>query len=351
MLDVHHVGLGVEQYRVGEDSACECTVSLPGHQGEVVLVRREETGFTVALDHGRVRLEAGARFVVELGGVEFAIHEQMHEPRVWRRRPIDRRFWTYNAGSLAVLGGLVVFLSNVPVRASPPTPAGALVEVANVAFAGAPRLVAPHVPDVDSEPEPPSSAPRLGPRHSRGRDLLAIEDPDAPYQPPAMTLNFDPDMEQLRAARSGLVQRSGHFLAFPYDAVVAVGKEEEEVWDDLVSPGDNAPRVRLGRVRLRGAARAPRGARTKAEQILPKLEACYGEVLYGDPTAQGRVTVHVAMEGGTKPGMRIVGRHVPELRACVRWALRGWRLPPAVERSLQHGPASYEFVFGDGTPQ
>ena len=157
----------------------------------------------------------------------------------------DKPFWFYNAGSLAVIGSLIVLSQMVPSEAQELSMDEMMEDNRFVGY-----LNQPDKPP-EEEPPPPEDmensddeAGGTGQRHkgeegkmgkptSKSKSgLYAMKGPKDAI--PQMARNFDPEMAARQAGILGVMSaQSGHFLASPYGGAFAVGNDDADVWGGL----------------------------------------------------------------------------------------------------------------------
>jgi TonB family protein len=224
----------------------------------------------------RVPLATDARCRITCGDVTFFINAVAPGRVMATAATRDRPFWLYNAGSLAVVGSLVMLSQMVPATAQGLD----LVEERStnrfVGFLNQPDRSEP-------EPERPTRAVsaatdseaggspgsrsvgeegRAGsPRTPASEGRVAMRGPRTAI--PTLPRNFDPEMSAREAGILGILnQNPGHVLATPYGQI-AQGNDDADAWGALTG-AEIGEAYGVGGLGLVGSGRAGGGTASGA---------------------------------------------------------------------------------------
>ncbi len=193
-----------------------------------------------------IELHAGTRARVELGAVTFDVAAVAPGRVVAGRAQTDKIYWTYNAASFAVIGGLLGLSQLIPEDALAMGVDETTADNRYVGYLHQPdeATTPPEEPKEQGPTDTENAAGLSGERHagaegqagnpsaSATRKLYASKGPKDAV--PRLARDFDPDLAARHAGILGVVQQeSGHFLASPYGGAFAVGNDDEDLWGNV----------------------------------------------------------------------------------------------------------------------
>ncbi|NVB41743.1 AgmX/PglI C-terminal domain-containing protein [Pseudenhygromyxa sp. WMMC2535] len=350
-------------------------------------------------------LPKGARARVDHGDVHFDVSLVNRGAVVAGRGEIDWPFWGYFGGTATIATAFYLLMRSIPddamaMQLDDEQAANRFASFFHQAD------MEPEQEEAQVEPEQVESNEasggdtgkraagpegRMGDRTAKAANK-SYAMAGSPNSIPQISRTFDPSQEARTAGLLGLIaQQNGHFLASADGGAFSVGKDDQDVWGNLVGTeigaaygpgglglagtgrqggGTSEGLIGMGNTGLIGHGTGTNGTgfgtegggsvtgftdrkkRTPVAQIgkskvvgaidkdtirrivrahLNEVRGCYNSGLTRDPNLEGRVLVHFSIVGTGKVGSAIVQENTTHDKAvgdCIAKAVKRWKFPP-----------------------
>lgn len=269
--------VGIDRYTLGEGPDASFKVQLDGAGDEAFpLVRQQGDSYVlrftpqmsghVSVGNQRLGLEelvrsghavadgssyamslpAGAKAHLEQDGISYQVSSVNRGKVVAKGNETDKPFWIYNAGSFAIIGGLLSLSQLVPEDALSMSMDDVTAENRYVGYMNQPDHEEDEPEEITTVADDPDEqeAGDKGGKRSTGVEgqagnptakpisgLMAMKGPKSAI--PSMDRNYEPEVAARNAGILGLMEmESGHFLSSP-TGTFAMGNDDSDVWGGL----------------------------------------------------------------------------------------------------------------------